>query len=147
MITAIGATLLAVGAAAGAIKIHDFFEGETLLRDVADEWMLSRRSLADLDRDWARNPRRSDAIVSLTSIPSRLPLIERTLKSLMRQSLAPRRIVLNLPRFSKREGVAYEVPAFRAGIEAVYKVTPFLLLLGLLTAFLPRHPSAPKLPA
>lgn len=27
-----------------------------------------------------------------------------------------------------------------AGIEAVYKVTPFLLLLGLLTAFLPRHP-------
>jgi len=34
-----------------------------------------------------------------------------------------------------------------AGIEAVYKVTPFLLLLGLLTAFLPKHPSAPKLPA
>jgi len=26
-------------------------------------------------------------------------------------------------------------------------VTPFLLLLGLLTAFLPKHPSAPKLPA
>jgi FSR family fosmidomycin resistance protein-like MFS transporter len=31
--------------------------------------------------------------------------------------------------------------ADHAGIEAVYKVTPFLLLLGLLTAFLPRHPS------
>jgi len=26
-------------------------------------------------------------------------------------------------------------------------VTPFLLLLGLLTAFLPKHPSAPRLPA
>jgi len=37
--------------------------------------------------------------------------------------------------------------ADHAGIEVVYKVTPFLLLLGLLTAFLPRHPSAPKLPA
>jgi FSR family fosmidomycin resistance protein-like MFS transporter len=37
--------------------------------------------------------------------------------------------------------------ADHAGIEAVYKVTPFLLLLGLLTAFLPRHPSRPKLPA
>ena len=37
--------------------------------------------------------------------------------------------------------------ADHAGIEAVYKVTPFLLLLGLLTAFLPKHPSAPKLPA
>ncbi len=31
-----------------------------------------------------------------------------------------------------------------AGIETVYKVTPFLLLLGLLTAFLPRRPGAPK---
>ena len=28
-------------------------------------------------------------------------------------------------------------------IETVYKVTPFLLLLGLLTAFLPRHPGRP----
>jgi len=37
--------------------------------------------------------------------------------------------------------------ADHAGIEAVYEVTPFLLLLGLLTAFLPKHPSAPKLPA
>ena len=37
--------------------------------------------------------------------------------------------------------------ADHAGIEAVYKVTPFLLLFGLLTAFLPKHPSTPKLPA
>ncbi len=35
---------------------------------------------------------------------------------------------------------ALGVIADRVGIEAVYKVTPFLLLLGLLTAFLPRHP-------
>ena len=119
MISAVGASLLAAGAAAAAVKIHDFFEGETLVRDVADEVALSRRTLAGLDRFWAQNPQRSDAIISLTSIPSRLPLIERTLKSLMRQSLAPRRIVLNLPRFSKREGVAYEVPAFLTGIEAV----------------------------
>ncbi len=34
--------------------------------------------------------------------------------------------------------------ADHAGIEAVYKVTPFLLLLGLLTAFLPRQPSLPR---
>ena len=45
-----------------------------------DEIALSRRTLAELDRAWAANPRRSDAVVSLTSIPSRLPLIERTLK-------------------------------------------------------------------
>ena len=119
MLTGIGASLLAVGIAAAAVKIHDFFEGETLLPDIADELSLSRTSLAELDRRWAANPRRTDAIISLTSIPSRLPLIERTLKSLMRQSLAPARIVLNLPRFSKREGVAYEVPAFLDGITAV----------------------------
>ena len=119
MITGIEASLLAAGAAAAAVKIHDFFEGETLVRDVADEISLSRKSLAELDRAWAANPRRSDAIISLTSIPSRLPLIERTLKSLMRQSLAPRHIVLNLPRFSKREKVAYEVPAFVEGLSAV----------------------------
>lgn len=119
MLTGIEASLLAAGAAAAAVKIHDFFEGETLLHDVADELALSRRSLAELDRAWAGNPRRCEAIVSLTSIPSRLPLIERTLKSLMRQALAPSRIVLNLPRFSRREGVAYEVPSFLEGIAAV----------------------------
>ncbi len=119
MLMGIEASLLAAGAAAAAVTIHDFFEGETLLRDIADEIALSRSSLAELDRGWARNPRRSDAVVSLTTIPSRLPLIERTLKSLMRQALAPRRIVLNLPRFSRRESVAYEVPSFLAGLEAV----------------------------
>jgi len=119
MLTVLEASLLTAGAVTAAVKIHDFFEGETLVRDVLDEVGLSRRSLADLDRIWKRNARRSDAIVSLTSIPSRLPLIEPTLKSLMRQSCAPRRIVLNLPRFSKREGVAYEVPRFLDGIAAV----------------------------
>ncbi len=36
--------------------------------------------------------------------------------------------------------------ADHVGIEAVYRATPFLLFLGLLTAFLPRQPSMPKLP-
>ena len=119
MLTGIEASLMAALAAAAGVKIHDFFEGETLLRDVLDEARLSRRSLAQCDRDWARNDRRCAAIISLTSIPSRLPLIERTLKSLMRQSLAPRRIILNLPRFSRREGVAYEAPSFLDGLGAV----------------------------
>jgi hypothetical protein len=110
---------MALGAAVVAVNVHDFFEGETLLSDIVDEVALSRRSLAELDRGWAANGRRSDAIISLTSIPSRLPLIERTLKSLMRQSMAPARIVLNLPRFSKREGVAYEAPSVLDGLDAV----------------------------
>ena len=34
MLMGIEASLLAAGAAAAAVTIHDFFEGETLLRDV-----------------------------------------------------------------------------------------------------------------
>ena len=119
MITGTELILLLVGAAGAAVKINDFFEGETLIRDCIDEFLLSRLSLRQLDDMWARNNRRSDAVISLTSIPSRLPLIGRTLKSLMRQSIAPRRIVLNLPRISRREGVAYTLPAFLEGLNSV----------------------------
>ena len=119
MVTALAGGLAAAGLVAAAIKIHDFFEGETLVRDCIDEIRLSRESLGQLDRFWEKNRLRSDAIISLTSIPSRLPLIERTLKSLMRQSLAPRQIVLNLPRFSRREGVAYSLPPFLEGLQSV----------------------------
>lgn len=119
MMTGLEATLLLACAGAAAVKIHDFFEGETLVRDVFDELRLSRMSLGALDAAWARNPRRSDAIISLTSIPSRLPLVAPTLKSLMRQRLAPARIVLNLPRFSRRENVAYVAPGFLDGLASV----------------------------
>ena len=52
MLTGIGVSLLAVGATAAAVKVHDFFEGETLLRDLVDEAVLSRTSLAELNRAW-----------------------------------------------------------------------------------------------
>lgn len=111
-------TALAVGVAA-AVKIHDFFEGETLIRDCIDELNLSRTSLSQLDASWSQSEVRSDAIISLTSIPSRLPLIAATLKSLMRQSVAAKKIILNLPRFSQREGIAYDVPPFLADLDAI----------------------------
>lgn len=113
-----GAVLLALGIG-GAIQFHDFIEAETLLHDVVDEIRLGRGSLAAFDAAWEKNPSRSDAIISLTTIPSRLPVIGLTLKSLMRQSLAPARIVLNLPRFSRRENVAYELPAELSGLRSL----------------------------
>jgi hypothetical protein len=102
-----------------AIKLHDFFEGETLVSDCLDEFRLSRAELAALDRFWADNANRSDCIVTLTTIPSRLPHIGTTLKSLLRQSRAPKRIVLNLPRHSKRENAGYTVPDFLLGLKSV----------------------------
>ena len=102
-----------------AIKLQDFLRARRLLRTLLDEFRLSRAGLAALDRFWAENPNRSDCVVTLTTIPSRLPHIATTLKSLMRQSRAPARIVLNLPHHSKRENVAYDVPGFLQGLKSV----------------------------
>ncbi len=107
---ALTALIILVALAVIAVGIYNFFEGETLVSDTFDEFRLRRTSLAGLDADCARNPDKSEAIISLTTIPSRLPLIALTLKSLLRQSRAPRRIVLNLPEFSKREKVPYVIP-------------------------------------
>ena len=101
------------------IKLRDFFEGETLVADLIDEFRLNQAGLAALDRLWAETPNRSDCVVTLTTIPSRLPHIATTLKSLMRQSRAPARIVLNLPHHSKRENAAYIVPEFLQGLKSV----------------------------
>lgn len=121
MVTPISAGIFTGGAAAlaAAIWLHDFFEGETLLPDLADEIRLNLSDLKALDRKWSENPRRSDAIVTLTTIPSRLPHILPTLKSLMRQSVAPRRIVLNLPEHSRRENCRYEIPDILTGLASL----------------------------
>ena len=62
---------------------------------------------------------RSDAIVCLTTIPSRLPHVHNTLKSLLNQTLPPREIRLHLPAFSQREGVPYVVPPFLKGLASI----------------------------
>lgn len=49
-------------------------------------------------------------VVGMTSIPSRLALIEPALDSLRHQTRVPDRIVLSLPEHSRREGVPYVVP-------------------------------------
>lgn len=92
--------------------LHHIFEGEWLPHDLMREWRLSRRSLTALDDSWARTTDRSDIVISLTTTPSRIALLEHTLKSLLDQTRAPARIVLNLPHVSEREGVAYTIPEF-----------------------------------
>jgi hypothetical protein len=110
------------GAAAavwGAARLYGYIEGVRVWSDLADEFRLKRARIEDLDRAWADNPNRSQAIVSLTTIPSRVHLIGETLKSLMRQTRAPARIVINVPQVSRREGRAYEIPAVLTRLEAV----------------------------
>lgn len=114
------APLAAIVLLAGALYLHRLFEGECLPLDLWQEWRLSRTTLAAMDRRWqAAEDRRSDIVVSLTTIPSRIEGIDDTLKSLMAQSRPPRRIVLNLPSFSRREQVAYVVPERLRALKAL----------------------------
>jgi hypothetical protein len=131
----LAATAVGVGLLAASVGLHDLLEGERLLPDLWDEWKLSRQSLASADAAWAANPRRSDVVISLTTVPSRLPLIGPTLKSLMRQSVAPARIILNLPAHNLREGRPYPRSQVPTGLQSV-EIHP-CADLGPLTKLLP----------
>jgi hypothetical protein len=93
-----------------AVKTYDVLSGRDLLRDLVDKRRLGGKSVEDWHRFWEKNTDRSDTVICLTTIPSRLGHIEATLKSLLYQTRAPARIRLHLPRMSRREKVPY-VPA------------------------------------
>lgn len=73
---------------------------------------LHLRSLAYYTRRYLGRPEsaKADLIVSLTTIPSRLGKIYPALKSIMDQTVIPRRIYLAVPPFSIREQKAYKIP-------------------------------------
>lgn len=108
-----------VAAVAAGVWVYNFMEGQTLIRDLFDEAKLARTDLSALDRTWAAAPIKSDCVVSLTSLPSRLPFIDTTLKSLLRQKRLPKRIRLNLPAYSKREKTAYAIPEWLKNLKSV----------------------------
>ncbi len=112
----IGLVLLA---AVVALAAHDFFSGRNLLFDVVDEVRLARADIRALDRQCQENPDRCDAVVCLTTLPSRLPMIDDALKSLLRQTRAPREIRLYLPAFSKREKQPYRAPQYLRELKSV----------------------------
>jgi hypothetical protein len=93
-----------------AVAAFDFLHGQTLIRDLCDEFRIARAELGALDRANQARSERSGIVVSLTSIPSRLAFIDDTLKSLLRQTRAPAEIRLYLPVFSARENRPYEIP-------------------------------------
>ncbi len=108
--------LLVVGA---LIWARDFLEGERLLLDLYREWQLSRTDLFELDAACAANTDRSDIVVSLSVIPSRIGFVAFTLKSLMSQTRAPAEIRIYVPSFSIREQVPYVVPDWLSRLKSV----------------------------
>jgi hypothetical protein len=109
----------AAGAVLAATSAYSYVEGVRFWRDLADELLLRRLELEALDRAWAASTTRSDAIVTMTTIPSRMALIGETLKSLLRQTRAPARIVINVPHVSRREQREYEIPAYLERLASV----------------------------
>ena len=96
-------------------------EGRQPARELRYELALRRRNLRDLDAAVAARER-SDLIVGLTTIPSRLPFLLPTLKSLLLQEVLPARIMLHLPEHSRREQIGYSVPEDLKGLEVIQVV-------------------------
>ncbi len=119
---AIGIILGTCGLAAlagAAWYVHHLFEGERYLRDRLRERRLAGASLAEWDARWAATEEKADVVVSLTTIPSRITVIDHALKGLLDQTRPPRKIVLNVPYRSLREDCEYEVPAHLEGLRGV----------------------------
>ena len=115
-----------------------YLTGENLLAAWLDERLLRRQSLAVLDDSCQRNPRRSGLVVTLTTIPRRIDALAPTLKSLLRQTAAPERILLCVPAWSEREQRTTVVPGWISALRSVTVVavpdqgpaTKFLSTLG-----------------
>jgi hypothetical protein len=128
-----------------AVKTYNFFEGERLLHDLWYEFHLAHADLAALDRACAAAPQRSDIIISLTTIPSRIGFLADTLKSLMAQTRPPAAIRINLPAFSRRENRPYDVPPWLSALASVRLAScedygPATKLLPTLAACAPGQP-------
>ena len=112
--------LLAIAAALGALAVYERYAGENPIADAIYELRLRRDDLPSLDRAARRNPRRADVVVTMTTLPSRLDRIDLTIKSLLRQTVSPRVIRLNVPHVSRREGAAYRVPDRILALESLH---------------------------
>lgn len=102
-----------------AIVLHDFLEGESLVFDCFEEWRLRHTDLGALDNAWQASDARTSITVTLTTTPSRLPHIDLTLKSLLRQSHLPKRIIINVPHASRRETRDYVLPDWLLNLASV----------------------------
>jgi hypothetical protein len=92
--------------------------GGDLIRDLLDLNRLRRLALERLDQRWAQ-ARKSSLIACLTTLPSRLPHLHWTLKSLLAQDPVPARIRLHLPEHSRREQVDYRPPEWLTRLRSV----------------------------
>lgn len=119
MLTTLALASGAVAIAGGALHTYAALAGEHPVLDTLYDLRLRRMRLEDLDAQCATNPRRSDLVVTLTTLPSRIDRLPLTLKSLLRQTVAARAIRINIPYESRRERVRYVVPGWLARLDSI----------------------------
>lgn len=56
--------------------------------------------------------RNRNVVISLTTLPSRIEGLKYTINSLMDQTVLPDKVILNLPKLSKREKISYRIPDY-----------------------------------
>lgn len=94
---------LAAGLGTG---VYNFLSGRRFWSDSWDQWRLVSADLDHFEAVWRQRPR-SPIIACLTTIPSRLPHLDLTFKSLLYQNLGVSKIRLHLPPYSQREQCCY----------------------------------------
>jgi hypothetical protein len=99
--------------------VYEHFAGQHPVLDALYDLRLRGTDLDGLDRRNLANPRRSDVIVTLTTLPSRIDRTAPTLKSLLNQTVSPAAIRLNVPTFSRREQRAYTIPDWLRRLRSV----------------------------
>lgn len=62
--------------------------------------------------DLMQKGKETEVVVSLTTSPTRILLMQRVIESIMQQTIPPTIIRFNLPRFFKRTNTQYNIPSF-----------------------------------
>jgi hypothetical protein len=118
-VVAIGWLGVAVTLVWCVLRVYERLAGENPIADTAYDLWLRRQELTVLDRSCAENPNKANVIVTLTTLPSRMERIELTIKSLLRQTVSPASIRVNIPDRSRREDARYHVPRWLAACRSV----------------------------
>ena len=87
MIVTMAIVLGVVCAIAAGLFVYEYFAGENPLLDTFYDVWLRRQQLDTLERRFVENPKRTNAIVTLTTLPSRIDRIGLTIKSLLNQTV------------------------------------------------------------
>lgn len=99
--------------------VNNYLSGRRFIKDLVHFLKLRKKPLTELDNAWANAKDRSDIVVSFTTIPDRISLSELMIKSVLHQKRLPKKIILNLPYVSFRDGKEYVIPEWLNNLQSV----------------------------